>query len=340
MNYFLKRLLLMVPTFFCVLCISFFLIHLTPGGPVDSIIMSMRKNSSKTGMVSQRNLISVEQVKEIEKEYGLDLPIHERFGKWMRKVGQLDFGNSSTYGRPVIEVIKERLPVSIQFGLSSFILGYIITIFLGLLMGYFRHGLMDRTIKLALIISSSIPALLVSIILILGFASDYGFNVFPLAYLTSDDYDSFSTLEKIADRARHFILPLTSYMLGSFTVGTLILRSKILEEYHQEYVRTAVAKGLSAKDVLVKHILKNAVFPLIAGLGGVIGVFLSGSVLVETIFQLPGIGLLSYEATLRRDYNLLMALILFSSLFLMLGNLISDFALKIFDPRVDFKKAI
>lgn len=339
MNYYIKRLLLMIPTFFCVLSISFLLIHLTPGGPVDSIIMSMRKNTNK-GMVSQRNLISIEQVKEIEKEYGLNLPIHQRFYRWANKVAHLDFGNSSTYGRPVLDVIKERLPVSGQFGLSSFVLGYIVTIFFGLLMGFYRQSHIDRTIKTALIISSSIPALLISIILILIFSSDYGLDVLPLAYLTSDNYDSLTSFEKIVDRTRHFILPLASYMLGSFTVGTLILRSKILEEYNQEYVRTAIAKGLTKKAVLVKHILKNAVFPLIACLGGVIGVFLSGSVLVETIFQLPGIGLLSYEATLQRDYNLLMTLVLFSSLFLMLGNLVSDFALKIFDPRVDFKKAI
>ena len=337
MNYVTKRALLMIPTFLTVLLVSFFLIHLTPGGPVDSLMMSMRKSTSKAP--SQKTLISMEQIKEIEKEYGLNLPIHERFGRWMKKVATFDFGNSSTYGRPVVDLIKERLPVSMQFGFASFILGYVITIILGLIMGYYREGLVDSTMKYSLILFSSVPSLLLAIFLILFFCSDYGLDILPLAYLTSDDYDSLSPMGKIWDRARHFILPLGTYMMGSFTVGSLILRNKILEEYHQGYVATARSKGLSAWTVLTKHVLKNAIFPLISGIGGVIGVFLSGSVIIETIFQLPGIGLLGYEATMKRDYNVLMCLVLFSSLFLMLGNIISDVTLKFFDPRVDFKEA-
>lgn len=328
----------MIPTFLAVLLLSFFLIHLTPGGPVDSLIMNMRKSTGKTP--AAKTLISQEQIKQIEAEYGLNLPIHERFTRWIKKVATLDFGNSSTYGRPVVDLIRERLPVSMQFGFSSFFLGYIITIFLGLTMGYFRHGALDSTMKYTLILFSSVPSLLLAIFLILFFCSDYGVDLLPLAYLTSDDYDSMSTFDKIIDRAKHFILPLSTYMLGSFTVGSLILRNKIHEEYRQDYVTTARSKGLKGTTILTRHILKNAVFPLIAGVGGVIGVFLGGSVIVEAIFQLPGIGLLGFEATMKRDYNVLMCLILFSSMVLMLGNLMSDLTLKLFDPRVDFKKAI
>lgn len=337
--YLFRRILLMIPTFFGITLLTFVLINLAPGGPVEQKIQQIRFAGAEGGAKSsgREGTVNEEVIEALKKQYGFDKPIHERYFIWLKNLSRLDFGNSFTYEEPVIDVIVSKFPVSLQFGVVSLILTYLVCIPLGVKKAINAGGPFDRISGIILYIAYSIPPLVLGIYLIVWFAGSSYFNWFPIGGFRSDEYDSLSTMAKIGDRVHHFILPLICYMIGNFTQLTLIMRNSMLDVIKSDYIRTARAKGLADKFVYFKHALRNALIPVATGLGGFFGVFLSGSFIIETMFNLDGIGLLGYQSIMSRDYNVIMGLTFMSSLVLMFGKIFSDIVYVLIDPRIDFK---
>lgn len=341
-HYFLRRLLLLIPTFIGITLVSFFIINLAPGSPVEQRIQQLRfggelgaTHGSATGGAQMG--VSQEVLDALNKQYGFDKPVYVRYWIWLKNISHLDFGDSFSYEEPVIDVITSKFPISLQFGIASLLLTYMVCIPLGIAKATRAGGVFDKISGLLLYISYSVPPLVLGIFLIVFFAGGSYFSWFPIGGISSDNYDSLSFWAKVSDRAHHFVLPLICYMIGGFTEITMLMRNSMLDVIKQDYVRTARAKGLSEFLVIYKHALRNALVPIAVGLGGFLRVFLAGSLIVETIFNLDGIGLLSYKSILSRDYNVIMGLIFLSSVFLMLGRLFSDFVYVLIDPRIDFK---
>lgn len=321
---------------------SFLIINLAPGGPVEQKLQQIRfgSGSGDSGGVdksTESTGVNEEIVEALKKQYGFDKPIGERYLIWLKNIVHLDFGESYTYGEPVWDVIKSKFPVSLQFGLLSLFLTYLVCIPLGVKKALTAGQAFDRISGLLLYVAYSIPPLVLGILLIVVFAGSSYLSLFPIGGIQSDNYADLGFFAKIADRIHHFVLPMICYMIGGFTELTLLTRNSMLDIIKSDYIRTARAKGLPERLVVFKHALRNALIPVATGLGGFLGVFLTGSLIVETIFNLDGIGLLSYSSILSRDYNVVMGMIFLSSMALLLGNILSDFIYVLVDPRIDFK---
>lgn len=342
-HYLFRRLLLMIPTLMGVTVIVFFIINLAPGSPVEQKLQQMRfagaGGGGSEGMSSSNkdSVVSNEVIEALNKQYGFDKPVHIRYWIWLKNLSRLDFGESFTYEEKVTDVIFSKFPVSLQFGLVSLLVTYLLCIPLGILKAI-KHGTkFDFISSFMLYIAYSIPPFMLAILLVVFFGGGSFFDWFPIAGAISDNYDELSSMQKILDRIHHFILPLCCYMVGSFTTLTILMKNSILDEIKKDYIRTARSKGLSDNTVYFKHALRNALIPIATGLGSFLMVFFAGSLLLETIFTLDGIGLLSFKSVLSRDYNVIMGLIFIQSLLFLIGNLISDITYVLVDPRIDFE---
>lgn len=338
--YFVKRFIMIIPTLFGITLLSFVIINLAPGSPLEQELQKMKfasgaSGSSGSGFTTYG--VSEEVLEALKKQYGFDKPLLVRYGIWLKNVFTFDFGDSFSTYDPVIDMIVERFPVSLQFGLVSLFFMYLICIPLGVLKAVKDGTHFDAISSFVLFVMYSIPPLMLGILLIVFFASESFFDWFPLGGLHSEEYDLMTFSEKIVDRVRHFILPMTCYMIGSFTVLTFLMKNSLLDVIRMDYIRTARAKGLDEKKVVYKHALRNALIPLATGLSSILGIFLAGSIIIEQIFSLEGIGLLSYKAAIDRDYNVLMGLIFIQSLLMLVGRILSDFLYIIIDPRIDFR---
>ncbi|MEN0059120.1 MAG: ABC transporter permease subunit [Bdellovibrio sp.] len=340
--YLIRRLLLMIPTFFGITVVTFILINLAPGSPIEQKLQAIRFGSagggaSSSGGINSRGDTSVneEVIEALKKQYGFDKPVHVRYFIWLKNLVRLDFGESFTYQEPVLDVIKSKFPVSMQFGIASLIMTYLVCIPLGVRKAIKAGATFDRVSTVILNLTYAIPPLVLGIFLIVVFAGKL--NMFPLGGIQSDDYESFSSWGKIVDRVHHFVLPLICYMIGGFTELSILMRNSMLDVVKSDYVRTARAKGLAENVVIFKHALRNALIPIATGLGGFLGAFLAGSLLIEQMFNLDGIGLLGYQSVLSRDYNVIMGLTFISSMLLMTGRILSDVIYVLIDPRIDFK---
>lgn len=333
--------MIMIPTLFGITLVYFVIINMAPGSPVEQKIQQLRfggmggQGSTDAGD-SKDNAISEEVVEALKKQYGFDKPLHMRYIIWLKNLSRLDFGESFTYEEPAIDIIVSKFPVSIQFGLISLILSYLICIPLGIFKAIKHGSAFDLSSSILLSALYSVPGFMLAILLLVFFAGGDFLEWFPLGSLVSDNYDDLAFFDKIKDRIWHFVLPLASYMVGQFTVLTILMKNSLLDEIKKDYVRTARAKGVSEKVVYLKHAARNALIPIVTGLGSFLSFFLAGSLLIETIFELDGLGLLGYEAVLQRDYNILMSLLFIQSFLMLIGNLISDLAYIIVDPRIDF----
>jgi microcin C transport system permease protein len=334
----------MIPTFFGITILSFFIINLAPGGPIEQKIQAMRfgsqmaaEGSGAGGNHSKESGVNEEIIQALKEQYGFDKPIHVRYFIWLKNIVKLDFGQSFTYEEPAMDVITSKFPVSLQFGLASLFLTYLVCIPLGVAKAIKAGTAFDRASSIVLFVMYAVPPLILGIYLITLFAGGTYFNWFPIGGAQSDLYDTLPFMGKVMDRIHHFILPLVCYMIGGFTGLTTLQRNSMLDVIKSDYVRTARAKGLSEKVVYYKHALRNALIPIATGVGGFFGVFLSGSLLIENIFNLDGIGRLSYTSILARDYNVIMAMIFLSSMVLLFGRLFSDIIYVIIDPRIDYK---
>lgn len=341
LKYLLKRLLIMLPTLFGVTIIVFMIINLAPGGPIEQKIQQLRFSGSADDsgagtQTSGTSTVSEEVLEALKKQYGFDKPIHVRYLIWLKNLATLDFGESFTYEEPVLDVIISKFPVSMQFGIVSLILSYLISVPLGIFKAVKNGSTFDAITSFILFVMYSIPSFMLAILLIVFLAGGSFLDIFPIGGLYSDMYMDKSFFGKIIDRIHHFILPLFCYCLGSFTTLTILMKNSLLEEIKKDYIRTARAKGLTEKAVYMTHALRNALIPIVTGLGSFLSVFFAGSLLLETIFQLDGIGLLSYNSILARDYNVIMGLVFIQSFLFLIGNILSDIAYVFVDPRIDF----
>jgi microcin C transport system permease protein len=332
---------MMVPTLFGITIISFIIINLAPGSPIEQKLQQLRfgaggalAGSSSEG--ARNSVVTEEVIEALKKQYGFDKPILERYGIWLGNIVRMNFGDSFTYEEPVTGLIVSKFPVSLQFGIVSFFLSYLICIPLGIAMGVRDESLFDRGASFVLFVLYSIPPLMLGVLLIVFFAGGSYWSWFPSGELYSDNYGQLSFWGQVEDRIHHFILPLICYMIGSFTVLTLLMKNSLLDVVRLDYIRTARAKGLSEKAVYFKHALRNALIPIATGIGGFLGLFFSGSIIIEQLFRLDGMGLLGYNSVLARDYNVIMGLIFIQSLLMLVGRLISDLTYVLIDPRIDF----
>jgi microcin C transport system permease protein len=340
--YLIKRLIAMIPTMFGITLVVFIIINLAPGSPIEQKLQAIRfgsgmgAHSSGAARSTNDQGVSDEVMEALKKQYGFDKPMPVRYVIWLKNLAHLDFGRSFSYEVPVLDVIKEKMPVSLQFGVISFLLAYIISIPWGILMAMKENKTFDIVSSFILFVTYSVPPFMLAILMIVFLAGGSFLNLFPIGGMSSDAYDTLTTAGKIWDRTHHFILPLICYTLGSFTTLTLLMKNSILDEIKKDYIRTARAKGLEERKVYLRHALRNALIPIATGIGSFVSVFFAGSLLIETIFQLDGIGLLSYTSVLSRDYNLIMGMITIESFLFLLGNLISDLTYVLVDPRIDF----
>ncbi len=340
-KYIFKRLFLILPTLLGITIVCFLILITSPGGPIEQKIAQIKfsgvSNTDSSSTSGDSNYgIPEDLLNELKKQYGFDKPIPIQYLIWLKKIVTLDFGDSYFNDEPVIDLILERIPISLQFGVTSLILTYLICIILGVTMAVRKSTTFDMTASIVIIVLYSIPPLMLGILLKIFLSGGSYLEWFPLGDIFSDMYFEKNFFGKILDRIHHFILPLLCYMIGSFTVLTQLMKNSLLEEINMDYVRTARAKGLSKKTVIYKHVLRNALIPIATSVGSIFGVFLTGSIIIETLFNINGIGLLAFESALSRDYNVIMALIFFQSLIFLAGRLFSDVVYTLIDPRIDF----
>lgn len=339
--YLVKRLLAVIPTLFGITIIVFIIINLAPGSPVEQKLQQMRFGGGAERAMGVHGMrgnqgVSDEVIQALKKQYGFDKPVHIRYWIWLKNLSRFDFGRSFTYEEPVTDVIIRKMPVSLQFGVASFILSYLICIPLGIMKAVRNGEAFDTATSAILFMAYSMPSFILAIVLIVFLSGGSFLNWFPINGIVSDHYDELSAMGKLWDRVHHFVLPLFCYLIGQFATLTILMKNSLLEEIKRDYVRTARAKGLAETAVIYKHALRNALIPIATGLGTFLSVFFAGSLLIEQIFSLDGMGLLGYKSVLERDYNVIMGLLVIESLLFLVGNVIGDFMYVAIDPRIDF----
>lgn len=356
--YILKRLLLIIPTLFGIMLINFVLIQFVPGGPIEQILARLEGggdvfetiagggadvdtgtlDGGDSGYVGARGLPK-EFIEQLEVQFGFDKPAYVRFFDMMWKYIRFDFGESYFRSVSVVDLVLEKMPVSISLGLWSTILAYMVSIPLGIRKAVKDGSTFDTWTSGVLIAAYAIPGFLFAIMLLVLFAGGTYYQWFPLRGLTSDNWDSLSWFHKIIDYFWHLTLPLAASMISAFTFSTLLTKNSFLDEISKQYVVTARAKGLSEGKVLYGHVFRNAMLIVIAGFpAAFIGIFFGGSLIIETIFSLDGLGRLGFEAVVARDYPVVFGTLFAFSLMGLLIGIISDLMYVFVDPRIDFDK--
>ena len=339
-------------TLFGILLINFAIIQLAPGGPVEYMLAQYKGlNTSATGNINggMPNLneqkyqgakgVPDDLVKELKKQFGFDKPVHERFIKMLKDYLSFDFGKSYYKDKTVLELIKERLPVSVSLGLWSTLIIYLIAIPLGIKKAQKDGEEFDVVSSFIIFIGSAIPVFLFAVLLIVLFAGGIYFQIFPLKGLTSDGWDNFTFWHKIGDYFWHLTLPTICIVIGGIASLTMLTKNSFIDELSKQYVLTARAKGLSENRILYHHVFRNAMMIIIAGLPGLLmKILFTGSLLIEIIFSLNGIGLLGYEAIMTRDYPVIFGTLYIFALLGLVLKLLGDLAYSLIDPRVNFDK--
>ncbi len=340
-EYFLRRILIMLPTFLGITLVVFVVINLAPGGPIDQMLQEIRFGAAAAGGAGgissmTHEGVSQQIIEELRRQYGFDKPLLVRYAIWLGNLARFDFGRSFVYEEPVMEVIVSKFPVSLQFGIISFFVTYLVCVPLGILKAVYDGSSFDTGTSVVVFVGYSISPIMLGILLIVLFGGGSFLNWFPISGTSSDFYEVLSPWEKVGDRIHHFVLPLICYLIGNFATLTLLMKNSILDEIGKAYVVTARAKGLPEKVVFYRHVLRNALIPIATGLGGFLSIFFAGNLFIEQIFSLDGMGLLFYQSLLARDYPVILGLLTILSLILIVGNLISDFLYIVVDPRIDF----
>ncbi len=337
--YFLKRLMLMVPTLLGVLTVTFIVIQFVPGGPVEQVLAEARasqKGGEGSAYKASRD-IDKKQIEELKKLYGFDKPAHVRYFEMLANFARFDLGRSFMQNKDVWTLIKEKLPVSISLGLWAFLISYLISIPMGVTKAVREGSTFDTVTTLLVLIGFAIPGFVLGVLLIVLLAGGTFLDWFPLRGLTSDNWADLTWWGRVKDYFWHLALPLTCLTIGSFATITLLTKNTFVEEIRKQYVLVARAKGLSQRRVLYKHIFRNAMIPLVTGFpAAFVGAFFAGSVLIETLFSLDGLGLLGFEAVVRRDYPVVLGSLYVFTLIGLVVKLVSDLLYSVVDPRVQF----
>jgi len=346
--YIVKRLLLMIPTLIGVLTLTFAVVQFVPGGPVEQMVLELKGRGGagvgageSTGGGSTyrgRQGIDEKNLAEIKALYGFDKPPIERYFSMLARFAQFDLGKSYYQHQSVWDLVVSKLPVSISIGLWTFFITYLISIPLGISKAIRDGTRFDTVSSLLILVGYAIPGFVLGILLLVIFGGGTFLQIFPLRGLVSDNWESLSWSAKILDYAWHLVLPITASVLGNFAVITMLTKNSFIEEIRKQYVITARAKGLSEGLVMWRHIFRNAMIPLVTGFpAAFIGAFFAGSLLIETLFSLDGLGLMSFEAVMRRDYPVVFGTLYVFTLIGLFTKLISDIAYVLVDPRIQFE---
>lgn len=337
-DYFFRRLLLIPPTLLGITIIVFAITRLVPGGPLERAIMEAQQFDASGGgsssQAGQDMALSEEQLQQLKEYYGFDKPLVASYVDWVGKVITGDLGRSYRYNEPVWDVIKDRFPVSLYYGLVTLIITYGVCIPLGILKALRHRTLMDTATSILIFVGYAIPGYALGALLLLFFSVNLEW--FPMSGFTSYDFEDLSLGGKAKDIIDHSVLPLICYLIGSFAFVTLLMKNHLMDNLAADYIRTAVAKGVSFKKAVTGHALRNSLIPIATTFGQNIVLLVSGSFLIEFIFDIDGFGLLGLTAIFDRDYPIVMGVVLLASLLLLIGNIISDFLVALVDPRIRF----
>ncbi|MDB2447103.1 ABC transporter permease subunit [bacterium] len=341
--YFIRRFLLIIPTFLGITMLVFMITRFVPGGPMEKVLLQGVQSGvegSGGGALSGDSVgggspLSPDQLAQLEAFYGFDKPWYEAYVIWLWDVVQLDLGTSTRYNDDVLDIIVERLPISTYYGIMTLIITYIVCIPLGIMKAIKHNSTFDNISSILTFLGYAVPSYVVAVILLVTAGANLEW--FPLGGFMSDDTYDMTILEQAWDILYHSILPLTAYVAGSFAVLTFMMKTSLMENLAADYVRTAIAKGVPFRKAVVKHAIRNSLIPLATHFGQIITVFLGGSFLIEKIFNIDGLGLLGYESIVERDYPVVLGTLVISSLATLVGNILSDVCVALVDPRVQYK---
>ena len=343
LDYFIRRFLLVIPTFLGITLLCFALIQFVPGGPVEQIVQQMKGiGAAESGRgVGVTSSISEEQRKAIETHFGFDKPFYLRYWKWLvtdrlgMKMESYKFPNKTAW-----QLIKERFKVSLIFGITGFVLSYIVCIPLGILKALRHDKAFDLISSVIVFIGYAIPPFAFGMVLKMLFCGtvDSLWDIFPVSGFHSDSYMDLTLWGKAADIFMHMFLPVLCYMIGNFAVLTLLMKNSLLEQIGKDYIRTVLAKGGSFRHAIWGHALRNSLIPIATGFGSILTVMFAGSVIIETVFEIPGMGRLSLEAIVGRDYPVFMGILSLTAILGLVGNILSDFMYVLIDPRINFQQ--
>jgi len=335
-TYIIRRLFLIIPTFIGITLMVFAITRFVPGGPVERMIAEAQQASVGKGYNRMNaSPLSESQLEELKKFYGFDKPVIVSYFSWLRNVLVFDLGKSTRYYLPVWTIIKSKLPVSLFYGIMAMIITYSVCIPLGILKAVKHRTAVDNITSVLIFIGYAIPNYVLAIILLMVFSS--WLDIFPLGGFTGENFHELSVIGKVTDVFYHAVLPLVAYMAGSFAVMTFMMKNALLDNMASDFIRTAIAKGQSYKGAIFKHAFRNSLIPMATHFGNNISLILTGSYLVEKIFNIDGIGLLGLESVTERDYPVVMGILVISSLLFMIGNILSDICVALVDPRVKFE---
>ena len=358
--YIIRRLLLVIPTLIGIMTVNFVIIQIAPGGPVEQMIAKLQGEavsaterlsgggedvkgqkkavSEKTSKYRGAQGLAPELVEEIEQMYGFDKPVHVRFFNMMLDYATFDFGDSFFRDQKVVDLVLEKMPVSISLGIWSTLAIYLVSIPLGIRKALKHGSRFDVWSSTVVILGNAIPTFLFAILLIVLFSGGSYFSWFPLRGLLSDNISTLPWWQQVLDYFWHLVLPITAILIGSFASLTMLTKNSFLDEINKQYVITARAKGITERRVLYRHVFRNAMLIIIAGFpAAFIGMFFTGSLLIEIIFSLDGLGLLGFESTIQRDYPVMFGTLFIFTLLGLIVGIISDLMYTVIDPRIDFE---
>ena len=340
-GYFARRFLLLIPTFLGVTFLVFAITRFVPGGPIEQMLVQMQAGAAESGAGAAGGGQGAVELppavlEALNKHYHFDEPFYVAYVRWLADVLRGDLGKSYTFNEPVLGIITARFPVSIYFGLIGFLLGYMVCIPLGIWKAI-RHGSPFDFVSSAIVfVGYSVPGWALGVVLLVFFGGGSFYDWFPLGGFRSDDWAQLSLGGKIVDQVHHTFLPVLAYAVGSFATLTVLMKNSLMENLGQDYVRTAYAKGLSERRVVLVHALRNSLIPISTGLGNAIGLLMAGSFLVERVFNIDGIGYLGYRSIIERDYAVVMGIYVINTLLILIGNIVSDVLYVLVDPRIRF----
>lgn len=342
LSYLIRRVLLVFPTFLGITVVCFTLTRLLPGGPVDIQLMKMRNiGGAESHGESGVTQVTEEYRQALSKQFGFDRPVYAQYWDWLvrkrmgMRISSYDYPNRTAW-----QLISSRIPVSLWFGITSFVLSYLICIPLGIAKALRHRQTFDAVSSLIVFIGYAIPAFALGMVLKMLFCGTVEglADIFPLGGFESDFAFAPTFWERLSDRAWHMALPVTCYVAGNFAILTLIMKNSLLDQVASDYVRTVLAKGATRRRAIWGHAFRNALIPVATGFGSILGILFAGSIIIESIFEIPGMGRLSWDALIGRDYAVFMALLALTSMMQLAGNLLSDFCYMLIDPRIHFGK--
>jgi len=333
--YFIRRLLLIPITLIGITAIVFFITRLVPGGPLEQALMRAQMGGGRFARAAQTTALSADQIDQLKQYYGFDRPWYVGYVRWLGKVASGDLGTSYLYNESVWSLIASRFPISLFYGCVTLVITYGVCIPLGILKTIRHKTWVDTASSILIFAGYAVPGYVLGALLIVFLAARMRW--FPMGGFVGEDFSTLGFGAKIWDLLQHAALPLTCYLVGSFAFLTLLMKNHLLDALASDYMRTAAAKGLSRRAAVLRHALRNSLIPIATVFGQNITLLVGGSFLIETIFDINGLGLLGYNSVLERDYPVVMGVLLIDSLLLLLGNIISDVLVALVDPRIKFK---